>query len=318
MVHDPGITDRSELSRFKSILGITIPFRKSCNSSRKGIRDDSISTTDNRGYATCRLFGKNAGSLRRCGPPIVRTLQLQPIPTDRGTTAAVFPVPGQRAKVSRPTATIALCGIKFFYERTLQRDWTALGLIRPRPEKKLPVVLSREEVHRILEQVHTPVYSVCLKTIYSCGLRLLEGAQLQVPDINSGRMVLHIHGKGGKDRYAPLPDRTLELLRELWKTHRSKPWVLPATTRGLKPGAPIHPLTDSSLQKAFKRPLERAGISKTRSYSFAPALLRHASAGNGREPPHHSGESRAPQRPYNSDLHASNKGSARCGDPSAQ
>src|SRR5438445_869485 len=55
-------------------------------------------------------------------------------------------------KVSRPTATIALCGIKFFYQRTLQRDWTTLGLVRPRPEKKLPVVLSREEVHRILEQ----------------------------------------------------------------------------------------------------------------------------------------------------------------------
>ena len=68
-------------------------------------------------------------------------------------------------KVSRPTATIALCGIKFFYQRTLQRDWTTLGLVRPRPEKKLPVVLSREEVHRILEQVHTPVYRACLKTI---------------------------------------------------------------------------------------------------------------------------------------------------------
>ncbi len=60
-------------------------------------------------------------------------------------------------KVSRPTATIALCGVKFFFEHTLQRDWTALELIRPRREKKLPVVLSREEVRRILEQVHTPV-----------------------------------------------------------------------------------------------------------------------------------------------------------------
>src|SRR5437870_3289907 len=181
-------------------------------------------------------------------------------------------------KVSRPTATIALCGVKFFFERTLKRDWTALGLIRPRPEKKLPVVLSREEVQRILAQVHTPVYAVCLKTIYSCGLRLLEGALLQIPDIDSGRMVLHIHGKGGKDRYVPLPERTLELLRELWKTHRSKTWVFPATTRGLKPGATIHPLTDSSLQKAFKRALESAGISKrahlhSLRHSYATHLL---------------------------------------------
>ena len=181
-------------------------------------------------------------------------------------------------KVSRPTATIALCGVKFFFERTLQRDWTALELIRPRPQKKLPVVLSRDEVHRILDQVHTPVYGVCLKTIYSCGLRLLEGAHLQIPDIDSGRMVLHIHGKGGKDRYVPLPDRTLELLREFWKTHRSKPWMFPATVRGMKPGIPVHPLTDSSLQKAFKRALERAGISKrahihSLRHSYATHLL---------------------------------------------
>jgi site-specific recombinase XerD len=177
-------------------------------------------------------------------------------------------------KVSRPTATIALCGVKFFFERTLKREWTALDLIRPRPEKKLPVVLSREEVRRILEQVHTPVYRTCLTTIYSCGLRLLEGAHLQIPDIDSGRMLLHIHGKGGIDRYVPLPDRTLELLREFWKTHRSTPWVFPATTRGLKPGTDIHPLTDSSLQKAFKRALKRAGISK-RAHIHS---LRHAYA----------------------------------------
>ncbi len=181
-------------------------------------------------------------------------------------------------KVSRPTATIALCGIKFFYERTLKRDWTTLGLVRPRPEKKLPVVLSREEVRRILEQVHTPVYRACLKTIYSCGLRLREGSQLQIANIDSGRMFLHVHGKGGKDRYVPLPDRTLDLLREFWKTHRSRPWVFPATRRGLKSGAEIGPLTDSSLQKAFKRAVESAGISKrahihSLRHSYATHLL---------------------------------------------
>ena len=181
-------------------------------------------------------------------------------------------------RVSRSTATIAICGVKFFFERTLKRDWTALELIRPRPEKKLPAVLSREEVRRILEHVHTPVYRACLITIYSCGLRLLEGAHLQVSDIDSGRMVLLIHGKGGKDRYVPLPDRTLEVLREMWAAHRSRPWVFPATTRGLKPGAPVHPLTDSSLQKAFKRALEAAGVSKrahihSLRHSYATHLL---------------------------------------------
>jgi site-specific recombinase XerD len=181
-------------------------------------------------------------------------------------------------KVSRSTATIALCGVKFFFERTLKRDWTALELIRPRREQKLPVVLSREEVRRILDQVHTPVYRTCLTTIYSCGLRLLEGARLQIHDIDSGRMLLHIHGKGGKDRYVPLPDRTLELLREFWKTHRSRPWAFPATTRGPKPNLAIQPLTGSSLHCAFKSALQQAGISKrahihSLRHSYATHLL---------------------------------------------
>jgi len=185
-------------------------------------------------------------------------------------------------KVSRPTATIALCGVKFFFERTLHRDWPALELIRPRAEKKLPVVLSREEVRRILDEVQTPVYSACLKTIYSCGLRLMEGVQLQVPDIDSGRMLLHIHGgKGAKDRYVPLPDRTLALLREFWATHRSLPWVFPATAWGMRtiePGAPIPSIGAHSLQKAFKHAVEQAGISKrahihSLRHSYATHLL---------------------------------------------
>jgi integrase/recombinase XerD len=179
-------------------------------------------------------------------------------------------------KVSRATVTIALCAIKFFFEHTLKREWPTLELVRPRREKKLPVVLSREEVRRILEQVQTPVYRACLKTIYSCGLRLHEGAQLQVSDIDSGRMALHIHGKGGKDRYVPLPDRTLELLREFWKTHRSRLWLFPVWGRGMKPL--IHPPTDSTLQETFKRALALAGISKrahihTLRHSYATHLL---------------------------------------------
>ena len=181
-------------------------------------------------------------------------------------------------KVARATATIALCGVKCFFERTLHRDWPTLELIRPRAVKKLPVVLAREEVLGILDQVHKPVYKVCLKTIYSCGLRLLEGAHLQIPDIDSGRKALHIHGKGGKDRYVPLPDRTLELLREFWATHRSRPWMFPATPRSAKTGPPGHPVTGDSLQNAFKRALDCAGISKrahvhTLRHSYATHLL---------------------------------------------
>jgi len=127
-------------------------------------------------------------------------------------------------KVARATHTIALCGIKFFYQQTLRRDWTVLEVARPKGEKKLPVVLSRDEVWRILDQVRIAVYRVCLTTIYACGLRLMEGARLQVPDVDGERKLLHIHGKGGKDRYVPLPDGTLTLLREHWRTCRNPPW----------------------------------------------------------------------------------------------
>lgn len=108
-------------------------------------------------------------------------------------------------KVSRGTHTIALCGIKFFYRQTLSRQWTVLDIARPKREKKLPVVLSRDEVWRILAAVRISVYRTCLTAIYVCGLRLMEGALLQVPDVDSERMLLHIHGKRRKDRLVPLP-----------------------------------------------------------------------------------------------------------------
>jgi len=184
-------------------------------------------------------------------------------------------------KVARATATIALCGIKFFYQHTLQRQWTTLRFIRPPREKKLPVVLSRGEVRRALGAVRIPVYRACLTTIYAGGLRLLEGAHLQVPDIDGDRMLFHIHGKGKKDRYVPLPEPTLHLLRAYWRTHRSPLWLFPAPTRhGLKHslahnGGPVH---RSSLQSAFRRALQRAGIVKrahvhTLRHSYATHLL---------------------------------------------
>lgn len=178
-------------------------------------------------------------------------------------------------KVARPTATIALCGIKFFFEHTLQRNWPSLDLMRPPKEKKLPVVLSRQEVQQILRCVRTPTYRVCLTTIYACGLRLSEGSGLRVPDVDSKRMLLHIHGKGNKDRYVPLPERSLQELRQLWRTHRS-PWLFPARPRaGL---ATDRPVRASALQAAFHRAVQQSGVGKaahvhTLRHSYATHLL---------------------------------------------
>jgi len=184
-------------------------------------------------------------------------------------------------KIARPTATIALCGIKFFYEQTLQQPWPTLRFVRPPREWKLPVVLSRNEVRQILAAVRIPVYQVCLKTIYACGLRLLEGTDLQVPDVDSARMLLHIHGKSKQDRYVPLPQSTLQLLRAHWRTHRSPLWLFPAPTRHGLAHSLKHdggPVTRSSLQSAFRRAVQSAGIAKrahvhTLRHSYATHLL---------------------------------------------
>jgi len=177
--------------------------------------------------------------------------------------------------------TIALCGVKFFFESTLHRDWTLFDLARPPREKKLPVVLSRDEVRRILGGVRLPVYRACLITIYACGLRLLEGARLAVPDVDGDRMRLHVHGKGGQDRYVPLPVDALALLREHWRTHRSPQWLFPAHARQgqvyrVVPAA--GPISRSSLQSAFHRAVLRSGVAKrahvhTLRHSYATHLL---------------------------------------------
>lgn len=183
--------------------------------------------------------------------------------------------------VARGTFSINLCGIRFLYRTTLGREWNLFDLVRPKYDKKLPVVLSRSEVWRILDAVTIPVYRACLITIYSCGLRLMEGATLTVPQIDSDRMLLHIHGKGSRDRYVPLPIGTLHMLREHWKTHRCAIWLFPAPTRkGLKHSLETNagPVHRSSLQSAFCRARDSAGIRKkahvhTLRHSYATHLL---------------------------------------------
>jgi len=186
-----------------------------------------------------------------------------------------------KRKVARGTHSIALCGLRFFFRITLGRDWKMLDIARPQYERKRPVVLSRDEVWRILDQVYNPVYRACLITIYSCGLRLMEGITLSIPQIDSDRNLLLIHGKGNRDRYVPLPEGTLDLLRETWKLHRSPMWLFPAVTRkGLEHSLRVNsgPVHRSTLQGAFRGALKKSGIRKkahihTLRHSYATHLL---------------------------------------------
>ncbi len=181
---------------------------------------------------------------------------------------------------SNSSLTIALCGIKFLYEHTLQHDWPTLALVRPPREKKLPVVLSVSEVEHVLRCVHQPRYRICLSTIYGCGLRLQEGLHLQVGDIDAERRLIHVrHGKGNKDRYVPLPERLLEPLRAYWRTHRHATWLFPAGPRAGQP-SPV-PMGEDGLQRAFRAALRESGVAKPatvhtlrHSYATHPRLDR--------------------------------------------
>jgi integrase/recombinase XerD len=184
-------------------------------------------------------------------------------------------------KVARSTQTIALCGIKFFFEQTLGREWSIFGIARPPRSKKLPVVLSRDEVWQILGCVRHTTYRACLTTIYCCGLRLLEGAHLEVAHVDGARKLLQFPGKGGKDRCVPIPDLTLELLRRHWKTHRDPKWLFPAPPRSGAPavaGTASSPINRSTLQEAFRRAVKKSGVRKrahvhTLRHSYATHLL---------------------------------------------
>lgn len=175
---------------------------------------------------------------------------------------------------ARATCTIALCGIKFFFERTLGREWKTFEFLRPPKEKKLPVVLSVGEVGRVLGCVHRQSYCVCLTTIYACGLRLLEGVRLQVNEIDGERKLIHVQaGKGGKDRYVPLPESCLHLLRLHWMTHHHPVWLFPSSREERD-----QPMTESALQRAFRAAVRESGVQKkatvhTLRHSYATHLL---------------------------------------------
>jgi integrase/recombinase XerD len=184
-------------------------------------------------------------------------------------------------KVARQTSTQVLCAIKLFWEKTLRRVWPAeLELVRAQPRFKLPVILSAQEVRQILGCVAALDQRVALITLYSCGLRLSEGLHLQVRDIDAGRMLLHIRaGKGNRDRYVPLPSRTLAHLRTLWKTHRNPVWLFPAKGHNGQGAATANePMCRSTLQRAFRLALEKSGVKKdahvhSLRHSYATHLL---------------------------------------------
>jgi len=184
-------------------------------------------------------------------------------------------------KWSAATLRVCYSGIRFFFENVLQRDWNIFGYLRAERPKTLPAVLSQDEISRVFSCVHTPHNKAFLLTVYSCGLRLQEALYLEVGDIDSDRMLIHVHrGKGAKDRMVPLPPQTLAVLRDHWKSHRNPRLIFPALARGQRLASTSQsPMGKATVQIAMKEAVRRAGITKrsvhihTLRHSYATHLL---------------------------------------------
>lgn len=176
-------------------------------------------------------------------------------------------------KSSASSITVYLCGIKFFYETTLKRTWQIFDLIKPLRSKRLPAVLSPEEVRIVLKGITNPVYRMALTIIYACGLRVSEGVRLKVNDIDGQRHLLKVHnGKGGKDRYVHLADRPLELLRAYCRQHG-------IITGFLFPHKDGH-ISNENLQVSFRKAVRASSVNKpatvhTLRHSYATHLLEN-------------------------------------------
>jgi site-specific recombinase XerD len=162
----------------------------------------------------------------------------------------------------------SVCALRFLYNVTLGRPDVIRHLPFAKRPRTLPVVLSPDEVVRLLAAALPGRDRTLLDVAYSTGLRLKELLGLQVRDIDSGRLVLHIrHGKGQKQRFVPLSPRLLAALRAYWRQCRPATWLFPGVQ-------PPQPLTDGAVQRLCRRTARRAGLTK----HVTPHTLRHSFA----------------------------------------
>ena len=179
------------------------------------------------------------------------------------------------------TMRICHAGILFFFTNVLDRSWRTFDYLGVQKERRLPAVLSQEEVRRVISKVHTSHNRAYLSTVYACGLRLQEALHLETTDIDSTRMMIHVHrGKGAKDRYVPLPEKILPMLRKHWLNHKHPRLLFPALGRnGSNAAKSLNPMAISSVQGAFKKAVREARINKkdvsihTLRHSYATHLL---------------------------------------------
>lgn len=173
-------------------------------------------------------------------------------------------------KLSPNTVNQHLAALRFFFVKTLHRPWNTADTPYPKRVKSLPKVLSREEVARLIDAAVIPFHRVILMTLYATGVRRAELARMRVNDIDAGRMVVRIRGKGLKEREVMLSPVLLQTLREHWRRHRPKEWLFPGRTdhKG------DFPINSKVVWFACHEAAKRAGLEG----KVHPHVLRHAFA----------------------------------------
>jgi integrase/recombinase XerD len=175
-------------------------------------------------------------------------------------------------KLAVGTVVGLVAALRFFFNRTLKRHLPPTDIPYPKHARRLPAILTVEEVGRLIDSARNLLDRTLLMVLYSTGMRNFELRQLQVKDIDSKSMLIHIqHGKGGRDRYVPLSPKLLETLREYWRWMKPKTWLFPGTVHNWRADKP---LTPKVVWDACQFAARRAGIKK-RVYAH---LLRHSYA----------------------------------------
>jgi site-specific recombinase XerD len=173
-------------------------------------------------------------------------------------------------KLTPGTVVNQVAALRFFFVKTLKRYQFRDFLPYPQDRRRLPTVLSREEVSHLINATGNLFRRTLLMTLYGTGMRRAELAHLKVSDIDSQRMIIRVvAGKGGKDRDLPLSPALLETLREYWRWRKPKLYLFPTRTLGRRLDQPI---SDKTVWIACSEAARRAGISKR----VTPHTLRHS------------------------------------------
>ena len=172
-------------------------------------------------------------------------------------------------KLTVETIAGRISALRFFFVKVLRRPYREIDLVYPKRPERLPVILSEEEVGRLIESACSSYHRVILMTLYGTGLRREELSRLKLTDVDSQRMVIHVRqGKGNKDRDVTLSPRLLEVLRAYWKWRKPKVYLFPSLYRN----RPEQPITAKTIWYAVREAARRAGIKKR----VSPHILRHS------------------------------------------